>query len=88
MFWWTAQRVATARALCRGLLDGMNPERAHGIKNMPWLPLRAPCPLTSVQPTRLNRDGGRRLRNRSPAMRDRGSDYSRPHDCGVDQFSL
>ena len=30
--------VATARCVCRGLFAGTNPERAHGIKNMPWLP--------------------------------------------------
>ena len=30
--------VATARLVFRGLFAGTNAERAHGIKNMPWLP--------------------------------------------------
>ena len=31
--------VATARPLCRGILAATNQERAHGINDMPWLPL-------------------------------------------------
>jgi hypothetical protein len=32
------ERVATARCVCHGFLAGTDPEHAHGIKDMPWLP--------------------------------------------------